>query len=99
MVSSRDRSKKQSAGRGRPLSLPEDFVLYLDENLHNCRPILDALTQHGVKHERHGNYFPPGTEDRECATLRRTEGLATDHEGQENPVQRVGESQRVALQS
>jgi hypothetical protein len=45
------------------LSLPEDFVLYLDENLHNCEPILDALTQHGVKHERHGQHFDPGTED------------------------------------
>jgi len=39
----RGRSKKQSAGsRGCPLSLPEDFVLYLDENLHNCKPILDG---------------------------------------------------------
>jgi hypothetical protein len=64
MASSRDRSKKQSAGsRGRQLSLPEDFVLYLDENLHNCKPILEALAQHGVKHERHGQHFPPGTED------------------------------------
>jgi hypothetical protein len=34
-----------------------------DENLHNCKPILDALTQHGVKHERHGSHFLPGTED------------------------------------
>jgi hypothetical protein len=64
MASSHERSKKQSGGsRGRPLSLPEDFVLYLDENLHNCKPILDALTQHGVKHERHGQHFDPGTED------------------------------------
>jgi PIN like domain len=64
MASSRERSKKQSAGsRPRPLALPEDFVLYLDENLHNCKPILDALIQHGVKHERHGQHFAPGTED------------------------------------
>jgi hypothetical protein len=64
MASSRGRSKKQSAGsRGRPLSLPEDFVLYLDENLHNCKPILEALVQRGVKHERHTQYFQPGTED------------------------------------
>ena len=64
MVSNRGRSKKQSAGsRRRQPSLPEDFVLYLDENLHNCKPILDALTQHGVKHERHGQHFDPGTED------------------------------------
>jgi hypothetical protein len=64
MASSRDRSKKQFAGsRARPLSLPEDFVLYLDENLHNCKPILDALIQHDVKHERHGQHFAPGTDD------------------------------------
>ncbi|MGZ4730648.1 MAG: PIN-like domain-containing protein [Terriglobales bacterium] len=64
MASSRGRSKKQSAGsRRRQPSLPEDFVLYLDENLHNGKPILDALTQHGVKHERHGQHFDPGTED------------------------------------
>jgi PIN like domain len=63
MASSRGRSKKQSAGSRRRQSLPEDFVLYLDENLHNCKPILDALTQHSVKHERHGDHFAPGTED------------------------------------
>jgi hypothetical protein len=66
MVSSHERSKKQSAGsRRRPLTLPEDFVLYLDENLHNCKPILDTLAEQGVKHERHGQYFNPGTEDTE----------------------------------
>ena len=64
MASRRSRSKKQSAGsRGQPLSLPEDFVLYLDENLHNCKPILDALTLNGVPHVRHGQHFSPGTED------------------------------------
>jgi hypothetical protein len=64
MASSRSRSKKQSAGsRRQQPQLPEDFVLYLDENLHNCKPILDALVLHSVKHERHGAHFPPGTED------------------------------------
>ena len=63
-MSSHSRSKKQSAGsRRRQPSLPEDFVLYLDENLHNCRPILDALTKHGVKHERHVQHFSAGAED------------------------------------
>jgi hypothetical protein len=64
MASRQDRSKKQSGGSssGRQVTLPEDFVLYLDENLHNCQPILDALAQHGVRHERHGNHFFPGTE-------------------------------------
>jgi hypothetical protein len=64
MASRQGRSKKRSDGSsGRQPSLPEDFVLYLDENLYNCKPILDALVQHGVKHERHGSHFDPGTED------------------------------------
>ncbi|HEV2698279.1 MAG TPA: hypothetical protein VGU90_09830 [Terriglobales bacterium] len=64
MASRRSRSKKQSAGsRERPLSPPEDFVLYLDENLHNCQPILDVLTERAIKHERHGQHFEAGTED------------------------------------
>jgi hypothetical protein len=64
MASRRNRSKKRSGGSsGQRPSLPEDFVLYLDENLHNCKPILDALVQHGIRHERHGNHFLPGTED------------------------------------
>jgi hypothetical protein len=64
MASRRSRSKKQSAGsREQQLSLPEDFVLYLDENLQNCRPILDVLIQHSVTHVRHLQHFAPGTED------------------------------------
>src|SRR3984893_9933531 len=59
MASRQDRSKKPSGGSssGRQVTLPEDFVLYLDENLHNCQPMLDALAQHGVRHERHGNHI------------------------------------------
>src|SRR5208282_3848446 len=64
MASRQNRSKKQSGGSSeRQQSLPEEFVLYLDENLHNCQPILDALSQHGVRCERHGSHFPSGTED------------------------------------
>lgn len=41
-----------------------ELALYLDENLHNCRPILDALAQAGIHYERHGDHFPePGIED------------------------------------
>ena len=64
MASRHSKSKKQSDGsRRQPPSLPEGFVPYLDENPHNCTPILDALGEHGVNHERHGSHFPPGTED------------------------------------
>lgn len=41
----------------------EDFVLYLDENLDNCRPILEALTTNRVKYYRHRDRFPRGTQD------------------------------------
>jgi hypothetical protein len=64
MASRQNRSKKRSGGSSaRQPSLPEEFVLYLDENLHNCKPILDALTLYGVKHERHGSHFAQGVED------------------------------------
>jgi hypothetical protein len=64
MASHQNRSKKQSGGsRRQQPSPPEDFVLYLDENLHNCRPILDALDHQRVRYERHGSHFAPGTED------------------------------------
>ncbi len=41
----------------------EDFILYLDENLDNCAPIIDALTREGVRHERHRTHFQRGTDD------------------------------------
>lgn len=41
----------------------DDFVLYLDENLDNCKPIMDALVAHNVRFERHRDYFAPGTLD------------------------------------
>jgi site-specific recombinase len=44
---------------------PDDFVLYLDENLCNCQPILDILKRLGVSHKRHLEFFKPGTRDRD----------------------------------
>lgn len=41
----------------------EDFILYLDENLDNCKPIVDALTGSKVAFERHTNWFARGTFD------------------------------------
>ena len=43
----------------------DDFILYLDENLDNCQPILDALLNSGVQHRRHRDFFPRGTRDEE----------------------------------
>lgn len=41
----------------------DDFVLYLDENLDNCKPILDALNTQNVRYERHQSHFKRGTAD------------------------------------
>jgi len=43
--------------------LPREYVLFLDENLHNCQPILNALGAAGIAYERLGSHFPPGTPD------------------------------------
>jgi hypothetical protein len=65
MAARRRRSKKPSAGSAHSLSPspPDDFVLYLDENLCNTRAILDTLTKLGVRFERHLAHFSPGTLD------------------------------------
>ncbi len=41
----------------------DDFVLYLDENLDNCKPIMDSLAEQNVRYERHQTHFPRGTAD------------------------------------
>jgi hypothetical protein len=41
----------------------DDFVLFLDENLHKCKPILEFLTSNSVRHERHCDHFDPGAPD------------------------------------
>ena len=41
----------------------DDFILYLDENLDNCKPIMEALTDSSVKFECHHDHFVRGTAD------------------------------------
>src|SRR5262249_7372307 len=41
----------------------DDFVLYLDENLDNCKPIVDALIRQEIRFERHQDHFARGTDD------------------------------------
>jgi len=60
----RARSRRPFAGNPNPLQ-PEEYIFFLDENLHNCQPILDALTSAGLRYERHGKHFKAGTEDSE----------------------------------
>lgn len=54
--------KRQSAGKPEQLQL-EDFILYLDENLDNCQPIIDVLAASGVQFRRHRDFHPRGTLD------------------------------------
>ena len=42
----------------------DEFVLFLDEGLHRCRPIQATLESLGVKYQRHCDWFERGTEDR-----------------------------------
>src|SRR5260370_42714932 len=63
MDAGRSRSKKLSAGSVPSPSPPEEFVLYLDENLCNARAILDTLTKLAVRFERHLDHFDRGTID------------------------------------
>jgi imidazoleglycerol phosphate synthase glutamine amidotransferase subunit HisH len=63
MAARRNKSKKPSAGSGQSPWLPEEFVLYLDENLCNAKAILSVLSRLGVRHERHLDHFPRGTPD------------------------------------
>jgi PIN like domain len=49
---------------GNPEQLPhEEFIIFLDESLHNCQPILKALEQMGVQYEKHGSRFSAGAPD------------------------------------
>ncbi len=41
----------------------DDFILYLDENLDNCQPIIEALIANAVQHMRHRDHFARGTAD------------------------------------
>lgn len=63
MVARQSRSKRPSAGNAPSLSPPEDFVLYLDENLCNSSAIQDTLTKLGIRFERHLAHFNRGTPD------------------------------------
>ena len=41
----------------------DDFILYLDENLDNCQPIIACLVASGVQFRRHRDFHPRGTLD------------------------------------
>src|SRR5260370_6973360 len=63
MAARRSKSKRPSAGNAYSPSPPDDFVLYLDENLCNSRAIQETLARVGVRFERHLSHFPRGIAD------------------------------------
>jgi hypothetical protein len=58
-----NKSKKRFVGNAGSLSLPEEFVLYLEENLRNSRHILESLDKLRIRFEQHLKHFPGGTLD------------------------------------
>jgi hypothetical protein len=62
MASKSAKSKKLSVGKPEQLQL-DDFILYLDENLDNCKPIMEALSGSNVHFERHRHHFARGAVD------------------------------------
>lgn len=56
------KSKRQSDGNP-GLSPHDDFVLFLDENLHNCAPLLEVLDNANVQYKRHRDHFHTGEID------------------------------------
>jgi hypothetical protein len=76
MASRHRRSKKPSAGSAHSLSQspPDEFVLYLDENLCNTRAILDVLTKLAIRFERHLAHFSPGVPDESWLPLVGSQG-------------------------
>ncbi|MGH7747245.1 MAG: hypothetical protein ACREQ5_21180 [Candidatus Dormibacteria bacterium] len=65
MAARHNKSKKPSAGNFLSLSPPDEFFLYLDENLCNANAILGVLTELGVPFQRHLEHFPRGIPDEE----------------------------------
>lgn len=61
----RTRKSKRPSGGSPGQSPLENFVLFLDERLHNWRPIHSALNELNVEYKRHGECFKPGVEDTE----------------------------------
>jgi hypothetical protein len=63
MAARRHKSKKQFAGKEHSQSPPDEFVIYLDENLCNSIAILNTLKKLEAPYERHLDHFERGTPD------------------------------------
>jgi hypothetical protein len=63
MAESQKKSKRQSGGK--QLKPPKSFQIYLDENLCNCKPIIQTLNLAKIVFHKHLEHFPAGTPDHE----------------------------------
>lgn len=89
------RSKKLSDGNGdpSPKRRPEDdFIVFLDENLHRCQRVLSVLESRGVTCERYCDHFNrPGLPDQEWLPIVGRNGwflLSTDKSFRYNELER-----------
>lgn len=62
MADQSEKSKRQSDGNPDP-SQRDEFVIFLDENLHKCAPLLAVLETAGVPYELHKTHFRQGELD------------------------------------
>jgi hypothetical protein len=80
---------------------PRDLEIFLDENHHNNKKLLDALRQNGVIIHRYGDYFQPQRPDTEWMAFLAERGwavLTTDKRIRYRPLERAAvESNRIAM--
>jgi hypothetical protein len=70
----------------------DDFILYLDENLDNCQPIIEALVANGVQYRRHRDHFPRATPDEDWLPFVAERGwivLTKDKRNRYNEIERA----------
>ncbi len=73
----------------------DDLVLYLDENLDNCKPIVEVLVEHSVRFERHSTHFKRGEYDEVWLAFVGNNGWAVLTKDKKN---RYNQWERFALQ-
>ncbi len=69
----------------------DDFILYLDENLDNCQPIIEALIANGVQYRRHRDSFARATPDEDWLPFVAERGwivLTKDKRNRYNDIER-----------
>lgn len=78
-----------------------EFILFLDENHHNNQRVLNLFLEAGVRVERFGAHFAPGTADADWLPLLQDRGwclLTTDGRIRFRPLERAAvQTARIAM--